>query len=64
MRNLRVNAERIAADIAALAAITDPGQPWTRRAFSPRFDTSVLVLKTAWSFWTSHAFQTSSGSKA
>jgi len=38
MRNLRVSAERIAADIAALAAITDPGQPWTRRAFSPRFD--------------------------
>lgn len=38
MRNLRVNARRIGADLAALAAITDPGQPWTRRAFSPRFD--------------------------
>lgn len=37
MRNLRVNADRIAADLAALAAITDPGRPWTRRAFSPRF---------------------------
>ncbi|MFD2172678.1 Zn-dependent hydrolase [Rhodobacter lacus] len=38
MRNLRVNAERIAADLASLAAITDPDRPWTRRAFSPRFD--------------------------
>ena len=38
MRNLRVSADRIAADIDALAAITDPGRPWTRRAFSPRFD--------------------------
>ncbi|PYF09903.1 N-carbamoyl-L-amino-acid hydrolase [Rhodobacter viridis] len=38
MRNLRVSADRIGADITALAAITDPGQPWTRRAFSPRFD--------------------------
>lgn len=38
MRNLRVNADRIGADLDAMAAITDPGQPWTRRAFSPRFD--------------------------
>lgn len=37
MRNMRVNPERIAADLAALAAITDPGRPWTRRAFSSRF---------------------------
>ena len=38
MRNLRVSADRIGADLDALAAITDPGRPWTRRAFSPRFD--------------------------
>ncbi|WP_151719392.1 Zn-dependent hydrolase [Gemmobacter serpentinus] len=38
MRNLRINESRIAEDLAALAAITDPGRPWTRRAFSPRFD--------------------------
>ena len=38
MRNLRVNPDRIASDLDAMAAITEPGQPWTRRAFSPRFD--------------------------
>lgn len=38
MRNLRVSPARIEADLAALAAITDPDRPWTRRAFSPRFD--------------------------
>lgn len=36
-RNLTVSAERIAADIDALAAITDPDRPWTRRAFSDLF---------------------------
>ncbi|WP_064681402.1 Zn-dependent hydrolase [Rhizobium bangladeshense] len=36
-RNLPVNANRIAEDIEALAAITEPGHPWTRRAFSPLF---------------------------
>ncbi|AJY45225.1 Zn-dependent hydrolase [Martelella endophytica] len=36
-RNLAVSAERIAADIDALAAITDPDRPWTRRAFSDLF---------------------------
>ena len=36
-RNLPVNAARIAEDIDALAAITEPGRPWTRRAFSPLF---------------------------
>ncbi|MDF0695584.1 Zn-dependent hydrolase [Rhizobium sp. MC63] len=35
-RNLPVNAKRIAEDIEALAAITEPGHPWTRRA-SPLF---------------------------
>lgn len=34
-RNLPVSADRIASDIAALAAITEPDRPWTRRAFSP-----------------------------
>jgi N-carbamoyl-L-amino-acid hydrolase len=35
--NLPVDAARIAADIEALADITEPGRPWTRRAFSPLF---------------------------
>ncbi|MDO9414638.1 Zn-dependent hydrolase [Pararhizobium sp.] len=35
--NLPVNAGRIAETIDALAAITEPGRPWTRRAFSPMF---------------------------
>lgn len=38
MRNLTVSPDRIAADLDALAKITDPGRPWTRRSFSPRFD--------------------------
>ncbi len=36
-RNLPVDAARIAADIEALAEITEPGRPYTRRAFSPLF---------------------------
>ena len=36
-RNLPINAGHIARDIEALAAITEPGHPWTRRAFSPLF---------------------------
>jgi len=35
--NLVVNAGRIAADIDALANITEPDRPWTRRAFTPMF---------------------------
>lgn len=35
--NLPVDTARIAADIEALADITEPGRPWTRRAFSPLF---------------------------
>jgi N-carbamoyl-L-amino-acid hydrolase len=35
--NLSVKADRIAADIDALAAITEPDRPWTRRAFTPMF---------------------------
>jgi N-carbamoyl-L-amino-acid hydrolase len=35
--NLSVNAARIAEDIDALAAITDPDRPYTRRAFTPTF---------------------------
>ncbi|RIX99691.1 Zn-dependent hydrolase [Aureimonas flava] len=34
--NLGVSAARIEDDIAALAAITDPDRPYTRRAFTPR----------------------------
>lgn len=36
-RNLPVDADRIAEDIDALAAITEEGHPYTRRAFSPLF---------------------------
>lgn len=36
-RNLLVDASRIAADIDALAAITEPDRPYTRRAFTPLF---------------------------
>jgi N-carbamoyl-L-amino-acid hydrolase len=35
--NLPVNAARIAEDIDALARLTEPGRPWTRRVFSPLF---------------------------
>ncbi|MEB2844845.1 Zn-dependent hydrolase [Rhizobiales bacterium RZME27] len=35
--NLPVDATRIAQDIEALSEITEPGRPWTRRAFSPLF---------------------------
>ena len=34
---LGVDADRIWADVMALAAITDPDQPYTRRSFTPRF---------------------------
>jgi beta-ureidopropionase / N-carbamoyl-L-amino-acid hydrolase len=36
-RNLMVDASRIAADIDALSAITEPDRPYTRRAFTPLF---------------------------
>jgi N-carbamoyl-L-amino-acid hydrolase len=36
-RNLAIDAARIGTDIDALADITEPGRPWTRRAFSPLF---------------------------
>ncbi|HEY0033063.1 MAG TPA: M20/M25/M40 family metallo-hydrolase, partial [Devosia sp.] len=35
--NSPIRAARIGADIEALAAITEPGQPYTRRAFTPMF---------------------------
>lgn len=38
MRNRIVSDARIGADIDALAAITEPGRPWTRRSFTPMFD--------------------------
>lgn len=37
IRNLSVSADRIAADIDGLAAITESDRPWTRRAFTPKF---------------------------
>lgn len=36
-RNLPTSEPRIAEDIAALAEITEPGRPYTRRAFTPMF---------------------------
>lgn len=36
--NLDASMKGIEADLEALAQITDPERPWTRRAFSPRFD--------------------------
>ncbi|MDR3514345.1 MAG: Zn-dependent hydrolase [Azospirillaceae bacterium] len=47
MRNLAVRADRIDADISALAALTDPGRPWTRRAFTPRFAEGRSFLERA-----------------
>ncbi len=35
--NSPIRTDRIADDIDALAAITEPGRPWTRRAFTPVF---------------------------
>jgi len=35
--NLPMNAQRLWADVMALADITDPGEPYTRRAFTARF---------------------------
>lgn len=37
-RNLDASIKDIEADLDALAQTTDPERPWTRRAFSPRFD--------------------------
>lgn len=38
MSAIRVDAERLWADIMALAEITEPDRPWTRRSFTPRHD--------------------------
>ena len=35
--NLPIDARRLWDDVMALAGITDPDQPYTRRAFTPRF---------------------------
>lgn len=37
MRNLPVRADRIGEEIDALAAITEPDRPYTRRSFTPMF---------------------------
>ncbi len=47
--NLPVDAGHIAADIDALAAITEAGRPWTRRAFTPKFLEGRAYLTDA--FW-------------
>ena len=43
--NLPVDAGRLWDDLMALAAITDPGRPWTRRAFSPLFAEGRAYLR-------------------
>ncbi|MDO3445239.1 Zn-dependent hydrolase [Agrobacterium sp. V1] len=44
-RNLDASIKDIEADLDALAQITDPERPWTRRAFSPRFDEGRNYLR-------------------
>ncbi|MCZ7464128.1 Zn-dependent hydrolase [Rhizobium rhizogenes] len=44
-RNLDASIKDIKADLDALAQITDPERPWTRRAFSPRFDEGRNYLR-------------------
>lgn len=38
MTDCRVDPDRLWGDIMALAEITEPDRPWTRRSFTPRFD--------------------------
>jgi len=45
-RNLPTSAQRIGADLDALAAITEPERPFTRRAFTPIFLEGRSYLKT------------------
>ncbi|MDB5614522.1 MAG: Zn-dependent hydrolase [Devosia sp.] len=45
--NSPIRADRIGGDIDALAAITEPGRPWTRRAFTPMFLTGRKWLEKA-----------------
>jgi beta-ureidopropionase / N-carbamoyl-L-amino-acid hydrolase len=45
--NTPIRPDRIAADIDALAAITEPGRPWTRRAFTPMFSEGRQWLEKA-----------------
>lgn len=44
-RNLDASIKDIETDLDALAQITDPERPWTRRAFSPRFDEGRNYLR-------------------
>ncbi|HCD85797.1 MAG TPA: Zn-dependent hydrolase [Agrobacterium sp.] len=44
-RNLDASIKDIEADLDALAQITDLERPWTRRAFSPRFDAGRDYLR-------------------
>jgi beta-ureidopropionase / N-carbamoyl-L-amino-acid hydrolase len=37
MSNIQVNSDRLWDDLMALGALTEPGRPYTRRAFSPLF---------------------------
>jgi beta-ureidopropionase / N-carbamoyl-L-amino-acid hydrolase len=43
--NLPVDGRRLWDDLMALAAVTEPDRPWTRRAFSPRFLEGRVFLR-------------------
>ena len=45
MSAIRVDAERLWADVMALAQITEPDRPWTRRSFTPRYEEGRRWLK-------------------
>lgn len=45
--NTAIRADRIGADIDALAELTEPGRPWTRRAFTPKFAEGRAWLENA-----------------
>lgn len=47
MRNRMVSEARIGADIEALALLTEPERPWTRRSFTPMFDRGRDLLRVA-----------------
>lgn len=44
MDNRPINADRLWADLMDLADITEPGRPWTRRAFSPLYLTGRELI--------------------
>ena len=45
MTDCRIDADRLWADIMALADITEPDRPWTRRSFTPRYQEGRAWLR-------------------